>query len=106
MTAPLADGQESADGGRDHEDHGLPEGWRQFPSGRRGARLYRVTPKGGEACWQAEMTLNGVVQRRRLASELHARWWLSALNEPRLSPGVSDWEELNTAWRAGFVHGE
>ena len=106
MTAPLADGQEPADGDRDNRDHSLPEGWRQFPTGRRGARLYRVTPPGGEARWQAEMTLNGMVQRRRFASELHARWWLSALDEPHLSSGVPDWEELSAAWRAEFVHGE
>jgi hypothetical protein len=104
--APSGDAQESDDGFRDSGHQGLPEGWRRLPTGLRGARLYRIAIHGGEAHWQAEMTLNGEMQRRSFASELHARWWLAALEEPRLAPSVSDWEELNAPWSADFVRSE
>lgn len=72
----------------------LPAGWRELRTGVRGARLYRVTSlDGSEIHWQAEMALNGTVQRRRCASELHARWWLAALHEPRDTPNIFEWEE-------------
>jgi hypothetical protein len=105
--APSGAGQEPNAGSQEkNEGHGLPEGWRRLPTGLHGARLYRVATDGGGAYWQAEMVLNGVAQRRCFASELHARWWLAALDEPRLAPSVSDWEELNEPMRAGFVRSE
>ena len=104
--APSGAGQESDDGFRDSGRPSLPDGWRRLPTGLRGARLYRIAIDGGDAHWQAEMTLNGEVQRRRFASELHARWWLAASNEPRSASSVFDGEELNAPWRADFVRGK
>jgi len=104
--ASPGDGEESGADFRDSGHQGLPEGWRRLPTGLRGARLYRIVAHGGEAYWQAEMALNGVAQSRCFASELHARWWIAALDEPRLAPNISDWEELNEPMRAGFVRGE
>jgi len=99
-------GSEPGDESRDDGRRSLPEGWRRLPTGLRGARLYRVAIDGSESYWQAEMALNGVVRRRRFANELHARWWLAALDEPRQAPSVSDWEELNEPWSADFVRNE
>jgi len=99
-------GPESGDESRDDGRRGLPEGWRRIPSGLRGARLYRVAINGSPVFWQAEMALNGVERRRRFVSEVHARWWLAALDEPRLAASVSDWEELNEPWNADFVRSE
>ena len=104
--ASPGDGEESGADIRDNGHPGLPEGWRRLPTGLRGARLYRIVAHGGETYWQAEMALNGMAQRRRFASELHARWWLAALDEPRLAPSISDWEELNAPWSADFVRSE
>ena len=104
--APSGGGQEPDAGSRENGCHGLPEGWRRVSTGLHGARLYRIATEGGETLWQAEMALNGEVQRRCFASELHARWWLAALKEPRPAPSVSDWEELNEPMRAGFGRGE
>ena len=104
--ASPGEGEESGADIRDCRHQGLPEGWRRVPTGLRGARLYRVAINGSESHWQAEMALNGVERRRRFASELHARWWLAALDEPRLAASVSDWEELNEPWNADFVRSE
>jgi len=104
--APSGGGQEPDAGSRENECRCLPEGWRRVSTGLRGARLYRIATDGGETLWQAEMALSGKVQRRCFASELHARWWLAALKEPRPAPSVSDWEELNEPMRAGFGRGE
>jgi hypothetical protein len=104
--ASAGSGSEPGDESRDDGRRSLPEGWRRLPTGLRGARLYRVAIDGSESYWQAEMALNGVVRRRRFANELHARWWLAALDEPRQAPSVSDWEELNEPWSADFVRNE
>ena len=98
----MNDGRESDEGGRDIGGLDLPEGWREIPTGLPGARLYAVVPhQGGETHWQAEMTLNGAMQRRRCASELYARWWLAALHEPHFASGTIDSEELNEPLHAG-----
>ena len=94
LSMPSDDRQKSPDQTDDNQSRQLPEGWVQLPTGLRGARLYRfLSPGGGDPYWQAEMTLNGQVQCRRCASELYARWWLSALNEPHDDPRMPEWEE-------------
>jgi len=106
-TPPPVDEPESNDRFRSDGRRCLPEGWRQLPTGLRGARLFRIVPlEGGDAHWQAEMTLNGEVQHRRCVSELHARWWLAVLSEPRFTPSIFDGEELNAPLRASFARGE
>jgi len=101
------DVRKSGDKSPENESHRLAEGWRRLSTGLRGTRLYRVVPpKGGDAHWQAEMTLNGEVQHRRFASELHARWWLAVLNESLFTPSMLDWEELNAPARAGFARSD
>jgi hypothetical protein len=82
----------------------LPLGWQELPTGLDGARLYRIArPNGGDAYWQAEITLNGTVHRRYCTGELYARWWLTAVEEPRQQPGEVDWAELNEPLLLGFV---
>ena len=89
---------------REERGRSLPEGWQKLSTGLKGARLYRVTPSGSnDVHWQAEMTLNGKVQRRRCASELYARWWLSGADDCHDTPNIFDGEERNERLRAGFA---
>ena len=91
---------------RDHEPRRLPDGWREISTGSPGARLYCVAPpyEGGAPHWEAEMTLNGRVRRRRCASEIHAHWWLAVLDESGEILPAPDAEELNESLRASFSH--
>ena len=82
----------------------LPAGWRALATGRRGTRLFHVTPQaGGGAYWEAEVTLHDVLVRRRFASELHGRAWLSLATELRPSAVPFDLEERNGPFRAAGV---
>lgn len=100
-------GRERSEGGPDDDRH-LPDGWRELPTGLRDARLFHVAPPhGGDGHWLAELTLNGQMQRRRFASELHARWWIAVVDEPGGAPDPSGWLELNEPFRAaGFLRGK
>lgn len=84
----------------------LPEGWRRLPTGRRGARLYEVSQPGrAHVYWEAGMTLDGKRLRRRFASELQARAWLTVTNEPHRSEVPQDREEIHGAIRIAGVAG-
>ena len=93
--------EEETEVSRDKLNSNLPAGWRRFSTGLRDTRLYHISlPNGTDAHWQAEMIINFKVRRRRFASQIHARWWLAALDEPFSTPRMPDAEELNEPWRA------
>jgi hypothetical protein len=70
----------------------------------RGTRLYCVTPPdGGSVHWVGEMMLNGSALRRRFASELYARVWLSLATDHSPSAVPFDLEEHHGTFRAAGV---
>lgn len=88
-------------------NHPLPVGWRRFPTGLRGARLFRVQPAGeGPVHWAVELKLDGKMVSRRFASELHARGWLSVATGPHVPALAIDRGELHDSFRhAALLHG-
>jgi len=107
LMAPCDERQEADEDFRDGERDGLPKGWQQLLTDAHGARLYRIVPRnGGCVEWQAEMIVNGEVQRRRCTSELRARAWLAVWDKPCFTLTLPDSEELNWRFRAGFFRSE
>jgi len=106
-TAPLAGEPEPGKVLRAGERNGLPEGWQELSTALPGSKLYRIAPRAGaDAEWQAEMTVNRRVLRRRCATELRARAWLAIWDKPTFALRELDTEELNGSLRASFFQGE
>lgn len=73
-------------------------------TGLPGTWLYRVyLPGRALAYWEATMDLDGKVLRRRFASEMHARAWLTITTEPRQSTPPLDLEEFHGPIRTAGV---
>ena len=84
----------------------LPAGWRRLASGMRDVRLYLVKPRFGGVYWVTEMELNGQPLRRRFATELHARAWITLAKDPHPTELPLDLEELRESIRAtGYGRG-
>src|ERR1035441_5507238 len=94
--APLGDERQSKDPFLQNALHPLAVDCQELSTGLHETRLFRIAlPDGGGFYWEAEVILNGKLERRRFAGELHARTWLIIAVEPPFTQNSLDIEDIN-----------
>ena len=102
-TAPLGDERQSKDPFLQNALHPLAVDCQELSTGLHETRLFRIAlPDGGGFYWEAEVILNGKLERRRFAGELHARTWLIIAVEPPFTQNSFDIEDINGPLRSSF----
>jgi hypothetical protein len=103
-TVPSGDAGQSEDPFPQSALHPLPVDWQELATGLHETRLFRIArPDGGGFYWEAEVILNGKLERRRFAGELHARTWLIIAVEPPFTQNSFDIEDINGPLRSSFI---